>query len=339
MLMSYSCSDESVMNIPSEVGPDTSSHEWVWTPIIIDELDAHGVLRDICYINDTCIWAVGYIGAGPDYYNALRWNGNKWVFEQVLDSIRVHELTAVYGSAPNDIWFVSGNLFTHWDGVRFRTDFSIWQLMKGSIHECWASGRNNIWMGGANGELVHYDGQHWKRIQNEIPEEWDIAGIHGSGDTILVAATYLFSGSTAFYTIVGETVRLWRSDSLPRGVQALWYDHLSDVYTDGMRSYHWSGERWINLMMPYAGYGRDMAANSRNDIMICGDVCTIRHWNGKTWRSWQNWPGIESARFWGIDVHKNEAWVVGSLSSGGRPIIMYGKRGFIKPQQYRRAAR
>jgi hypothetical protein len=324
--------DEEISDPPVYARPDTTSHDFIWEHTIITELDAHGVLHDICYINDTCIWAVGWIGIGADYVNACRWNGKKWVFEKVIDSIPgyttqyPHELNLVWGDAPDNIWFSPGTTFIHWDGKGFRTDLGIWEKMKGSVHECWASRPNNIWMGGSNGELVHYNGQYWKRIPNEIPEEWVITGIHGSDDTVLVAATYQFSGRTTWYTIVGETLRLWRSDSLPRGVQALWYDHLNDVYTDGMRSYHWNGERWINLMAPYAGYGHDMAANNRNDIMICGDVCTIRHWNGESWRSWQNWPGIESARFWGIAVHGNEAWVAGSLSSGGRAIIMHGRR-------------
>jgi hypothetical protein len=220
--MGYACSDESVVDIPPEVGPGTSSHEWVWTPIIIDELDAHGVLHDICYINDTCIWAVGWIGVGAEYVNAYHWNGKEWLFEKILDSIRVHELTAVYGSAPDDIWFVSGNLFTHWDGKRFRTDFSIWQQMKGVVSESWGSGPDNIWMGGENGSLVHFDGKKWKVISNDIPNEWDIRGMHGNGDTLVLAATqYGAAGETAFYIVVGEFVQFWKQDSLPAAVHAV----------------------------------------------------------------------------------------------------------------------
>lgn len=326
------CSDDTIVQTPSPVGPDTSSHEWIWTPIIIDELDAHGHLRDICYINDTCIWAVGYIGAGPDYFNGLRWNGKKWVMEQIIDSIpessmpSIKDLQVVYGSEPDNVWFGSGRLFTKWDGSNVRTDLGgLWKNMKGSVKECWASGPNNIWMGGVNGELVHYDGRRWRRIQNEI--EWDISAIHGSGDTLLIAATGPSrTGRTAFYHVIGESVRFWRQDSLPQGVQALWYDHLNDIYTDGARSYKWDGRQWVNLRVPYAGYGFDMAANNRNDILICGDICTIRHWNGKDWRSWWKFPGIESARFWGVAIHGDEAWVVGSLDQGARPIIMHGQR-------------
>ena len=193
--------------------------------------------------------------------------------------------------------------------------------------ECWASDRNNIWMGGLNGELVHYDGNRWKRIASDIPDEWDICGISGRGDTAVLAVTqYGTTGPTRFYHVIDEQPRFWREDSLPLGVQAIWCDGLDHIWTDGAHSFLWDGVRWLDMQVPYAGYGLDMAANHRNDIIICGDICTIRHWNGKSWRSWWKWPGLESARFYGIDVHQDEIWCVGVLDQGRRPLITYGRR-------------
>lgn len=328
--------DDDIVETPPTSGPDTTSHDFVWTPIIIDELDAHGVLHDICYINDTCIWAVGWIGAGPDYYNALRWNGKEWLFVQVPDSIPgytknyPHPLYLVWGNSPDNIWFSPGVTFVHWDGNRFGTDQGSVDQMKGTLTESWASGPDNIWMGGINGELVHYNGRNWKRIPNEIPNEWDIRGMYGHGDTLLLVATqYGSTGQSTFYKVIGETITIWRQDSLPQGVQAIWFEHLNNIWTDGARSFIWDGFRWLDMHVPYAGYGWDMAANNRNDIIICGDICTVRHWNGKSWRSWWKWPGIETARFRGIALRKNEVWIVGEVGYPGqglRPMIMHGKR-------------
>src|SRR5690606_22482563 len=99
-----------------------------------------------------------------------------------------------------------------------------------------------------------------------------------------------------------ERPRFWREDSMPRGVHAIWCDGLDHIWTDGGHSYLWDGERWRDMQSPYAGYGYDMSANHRNDILICGSACTILHWNGKGWRNWWKWPGLETVRFLGIDV-------------------------------------
>ena len=331
--MLFAGCNEEVNDPPPVSGPDTTSHDFIWEHTIITELDAHGVLHDICYINDTCIWAVGWIGIGADYVNACRWNGKKWVFEKVYNQtsgsahLDLNELFLVWGDAPDNIWFSQGTTFIHWDGKQFTTDLNHWSQMRGSVYECWASDRNNIWMGGSNGELVHYNGSRWKRIQNDIPDEWDICGISGRGDTLVLAVTQFgTTGSTKFYHVMNEQVRLWWEDSLPQGVQAIWFADLDHIWTDGGQSYLWNGEHWLDMRIPYAGYGFDMSANHQNDILICGDVCTIRHWNGESWRSWWKWPGIESARFYGLDFQGSRVWAAGKLVQGSRPIILYGKR-------------
>ncbi|MFZ1729196.1 MAG: hypothetical protein WBQ23_12540 [Bacteroidota bacterium] len=338
LLFNIACSEDLIEVPPQQTDLDTTSHDFVWDQTIIRSDEGNrGVFHDVCYINDTCIWAVGWIvrygqNNERELYNACRWNGKEWSLERVFNETPgftkpdLNELMVVYGDRPDNIWFSEGAVFVHWDGNRFSTDRSISDQMKGALRECWASGPDNIWMGGRDGELAHYNGKKWKRIPNEIAPEWHISGMFGHGDTVLLAATIHYTGTTAFYIATNETVQFWRSDSLPQGVQAVWFDHLSDVWTDGAQSFQWDGYRWLNKHVPYAGYGEDISANNRNDIMICGDVGTIRHWNGKNWRSWWKWPGIESARFWGIELHENEAWVVGTLSEGGDLIIMHGKR-------------
>jgi hypothetical protein len=339
MLILTACGEDPTQNNPVQPIPDTTSHDFAWDWTLINDYD-NGVLRDICYINDTCIWAVGWIVQhGPNnerlLYNAVHWNGKEWKLESVpyrtqsgsTLPFRVSEMMTVYGDRPDNIWFnVAGVVFVHWDGKYFQTDLSTIDQQKGAVTECWGGGSNNIWMGGGNGELLHYNGKMWKRIENQMPPEYDIEGICGHQDTVMLAATTLDTGPTILYRIVNESVEFWRTDSLPRGVQAVWMESMCNIWTDGQASFMWDGYRWLNMHILYAGYGLDMAANNKNDILICGDVCTVRHWNGINWRSWWKWPGIESARFRGVAIHKDEAWVVGKLASGGDLIIMHGKR-------------
>jgi hypothetical protein len=339
-LIFASCEEDPMQNAPVVSIPDTSSHDFVWDYTIIrSDEPGEGVFYDICYVNDTCIWAVGwFVRYGPnnerELYNACRWNGKEWMLEKVYNKTppgtsipyELTRLLVVHGDRPDNIWFSEGALFVHWDGKGYTTDLGEIEKMKGVVSECWWGGANNIWMGGINGDLVHYDGSKWRRRAIPGSSEWHITGISGNKDTAIIATTILETGPTRFYRIIKEDVQYWRADSLPQGVQAVWYEHMNNIWTDGAQSYQWDGYRWLNRHAPYAGYGQDMAANNRNDIVICGEVCTIRHWNGKNWKSWWKWPGIESARFNCITLHGDEVWAAGSITAGGDLVIMHGKR-------------
>ncbi|MDT8324980.1 MAG: hypothetical protein RRA94_12770, partial [Bacteroidota bacterium] len=204
VLFGSACTDTGT-EPPSQPAEGPSSHDWTWEYTIIDPENTSGWLWDVCYINDTCIWAVGWIQHKGDFYNACHWDGKEWKLEKVFDDPTgsatepgVHQLHALYGAAADDIWFVKGNAFIHWNGETYRTDRSLVSDIREPLHEIWGNGPDNIYTGGY-GEIVHYNGHYWKRLENEI--EWDIGAMHGNGDTVLVAATGPSkSGKTAFYT-------------------------------------------------------------------------------------------------------------------------------------------
>jgi hypothetical protein len=136
------------------------------------------------------------------------------------------------------------------------------------------------------------------------------------------------TGKTAFYTIVGEKITFFSQDSLPHGVQALWFSHLNDIYTEGPHSFHYDGVAWENIWVgkEVGGYGFDMTANNHNDILVCGALCTIRHYSGEDWQQWRRLPGIESASFNGCTMRGDDAWVVGTLTEGTEVLIVKGTR-------------
>ena len=333
MLLGTTCSDNTSEPPPANVtveGP--SSHDWRWEYTIIDPANTKGHLWDVCYINDTCIWAVGEIAYRGEWYNACLWDGKTWELVKVFDKIpgasqpEVHELRTVYGDTPDNVWFSIGTLFIHWNGENFTTVSSLWRDMKGSVHECWASAPNNIYMGGTNGEIVHYDGHRWKRLENDI--EQDITAIHGNGDTVLVAATGPGdAGPTIFYTIVGEKVEFFAQDSLVHGVHALWFSHLDDIYAEGDGSSHFNGHEWLIIRSKMGGLGNDMAANSRWDILVAGAVSTIRHYNNDNWKQWMPIPGLDyHVCLNGCTIRGDEAWAVGLLTQGTEVLIVKGTR-------------
>jgi hypothetical protein len=335
LILAGSCDDAQPL-VPIQSEPDSTSQNFVWEFKTFRCQTGNGFLRDICYINDTCIWAVGS-GLMQDtttleYYNACRWNGREWVYEMVFDYApdipypMVNDLKVVFGTSPNDIWFCKGSVFIHWNGSEYSCDRSLVDPLRNSwITECWGDRSDNIYMGGLNGSLVHYDGKRWKLLQSEI--SWNIGAMHGNGDTVLVAATGpTHTGKTAFYTIVGEDVRFFSQDTLPHGVQGLWYDHLNDIFTGGPHSYRRKGPYWVRTDATIRGYTNDLAGQSRNDIIECGDFTTLSHFNGKRWRHWWKFPGYEYIRFSGVEMVGDCIWAVGYNSEGVDAVIAVGHR-------------
>jgi hypothetical protein len=320
----------------TQTEPDSTSQNYTWEFTTLRCQSSTGVLRDICYINDTCIWAVGEFlqldSTSGEYYNACRWNGHEWIYEMVYSSapdiphLMVNDVTAVYGTRPDNIWFSLGSVFVHWDGESFTSDRSlVKELSTDWITECWGNGPDDIYMGGLNGSLVHYDGKTWKLLQSDIV--WDIGAMHGNGDTVLVAATGpTYTGKTAFYTIVGGHVQFFSQDTLPHGVQGLWFDHLSNVFTCGPHSYRRNGPGWYRTDRTLRGYANDMTGQNTNDVIECGDFTTLSHFNGKRWRHWWKFPGYEYVKFFGVEMVGDRIWAVGVNSEGADGIIVTGQR-------------
>jgi hypothetical protein len=329
-----SCGEEVV----GPLAPDSTSQDFTFDIAYISA-DVSSVLYDVCYINDTCIWAVGWIvkrEGSPDAtnYNAVRWDGKTWHLQQIpgveSDGITIdHDvLYTVYGDTPDNIWFSTGARFIHWNGEEFSTVYHLAKEITGRILECWASGPDNIWMGGMNGELVHFNGRIWKRIKNDI--EYEITGIWGNGDTVLVAALErpVFT-RTKFYIVVDEKVHPLMYDTSVVQVNALWYEHLNHIYAEGPWLYNYNGKSWDTVRYSFGlatGRGTDMYGNNRNDIAVCGHYGTIRHWNGKRWMNWWRQPGLENALFFGITMHDNRLWAVGSNGTGKKAVIVTGTR-------------
>ncbi|MCB2205254.1 hypothetical protein KQI65_10935 [bacterium] len=337
LLLGNTCTDSTTEPPPAKVeGP--SSQDWTWEHTIIDPENTKGHLWDVCYINDTCVWAVGWIQHKGENYNACRWDGKEWKLEKVWEDPMgsatepsVHELHTIFGTSPDDIWFLQGTVFIHWDGHEYETDSRLLSVLRdaGGMRTCWGTGPRNIYAAGMKGQMIHYNGNYWNLLKSDIDQ--DITAMHGNGDTVLVAATGPGdAGPTAFYTVVGEKVEFFSQDSLPHGVQALWFSHLDDIYTDGPHAFHFDGKSWQKTMdwelEHKSGYGRDMAANSRWDILVVGAASTILHYNQETWKSFQNLPGLETAYFKGCTMHGDEAWVVGVLTEGTEVVIVKGMR-------------
>jgi hypothetical protein len=162
------------------------------------------------------VWAVGtpWCSVCNDQSSSLaggggiaHWDGLAW---STVSSQRMPSLSAVWGSASNNIWAVGGYASLHWNGSAWlRSDPPV-----SNLYAAWGSAANDIWAVGAYGMVVHWDGDAWS-IALEPPERTN-SGCAGNGR---------------------------------EGAGAIWGSSANDVWatTETTDLVHWNGEVWSTV--------------------------------------------------------------------------------------------
>ena len=150
---------------------DTTSQDYVWT-VQTFGIAIGGILRDVCVINDSCIWAVGRIDTGefdslgvPIIYNALRYDGHQWHLIQIKYDGSPFEHFSVIGFSENDVWLATGGRTAHWNGSYFTTA-RIDANLPGGVWKIWGTSSMNLYAVGGLGSIAHYDGAVWRRMES-----------------------------------------------------------------------------------------------------------------------------------------------------------------------------
>jgi len=158
---------------------DTTSHNFTWQTFTFGGEAGSSVLNDVAIIDENNIWAVGEIymkdslgNPDPHTYNAVHWDGSEWKVKKITvlfrGSIITPPLEGVFAFAEDDIWFV-GSLPIHGDGINW-TMFDLRTTVDPnlSLSRAWGSNTNNIYFVGRKGNIAHWDGVKWSKIESEI---------------------------------------------------------------------------------------------------------------------------------------------------------------------------
>ncbi|HEX2315124.1 MAG TPA: hypothetical protein VHJ17_15380 [Thermomonospora sp.] len=190
------------------------------------------VLTDVTLVAPGRAWAVGHAFGRAARLVALFWNGESWHVAEGLPDVPQGKLLAVTGTSPHDVWATGAagrsGLIVHFDGRTWRrspspttrsplTDVSAaapddvwcagggtvlrwngrkWTRIKvpiGSVNTVTAVSPTNVWLGGARGDLAHYDGHRWTWVPG--PDElrdtavWQAStATHPTGPTWMVGS-------------------------------------------------------------------------------------------------------------------------------------------------------
>lgn len=79
-----------------------------------------------------------------------------------VDTLDIYApISKIWGSSPNDVWFISQEGFWHFDGSAWRTDGISRPI---APHALWGFSQNDVYAGGSSGNIWKFDGNDWKEF-------------------------------------------------------------------------------------------------------------------------------------------------------------------------------
>lgn len=318
---------------------DTTSHNFTFESWTFGTIGS-STLYDVAIINESNIWAVGEILVadtsinGYTTYNAVHWDGIQWELMRIPflfqgDSF-YNPIYAVFAFSADDIWFGIGNLI-HWDGVRYMP-IGISTVFPSLVNKIWGSSSNNLYVVGNNGQIAHYNGTRWSRIESGTTLEFmDIYGVNNSKtgkQEILAVCTQNLPLDKAIFIIDGNTATQISSIPIQWELFSCWFVPNEHYYVVGSGIYEkniLSDSVWQNEPLDITHYGTSKIRGiGINDVFVVGAFGEILHFNGFTWKSYLSELGTFSGSYGSLDIKENLVAITGFESAKAK--ITIGKK-------------
>ncbi|HPC35357.1 MAG TPA: hypothetical protein P5268_02990 [Candidatus Marinimicrobia bacterium] len=319
---------------------DTTSHNISYWEI--DTLGISGGIYDVWIVSEDDIWAVGQIiaddpdssfdGSGEEWFNAARWDGEKWNLTRILNTATLY---SIWYFSKSDIW-VSSGFPKHWDGQQW-TMYHFQDMGLGtevSTEHIWASSPDNVYFVGWKGSIVHYDGSTFTKMESgttcRLESVWGIDGNH-----IWAVGTALEELNSVLLYYNGKT---WQQILDPLmgeiyGFNSLWTDNPYLLFLNGG-----SGRCIANLikgninrdMSAGDWFGYDVYGTAYNDIFASTAGSELLHFNGSNWYLYPEIKAQFEDYFRIMAVKANDEIVIAGgyyyTGIGGLPIVIRGYR-------------
>jgi len=318
---------------------DTTSHNWVFDPLVLLGDGGSSVLNDIAIINDTLAVAVGEIYVrdstgqiDPIAYSVAKWNGTAWSLQRLYfgGASILAPIRGIYVLSPNEIWLAAGSIF-RWDGVSSQASLSFSRLSlpdpNATVEKLWGTSSLNLYGVGDVGTILRYNGTSWTRLESGTTlDVYDIYGI--GGDVIAVAAKQFVNLDRRILRLTPGRVDSIPSTGIPYSLNGVWFTTRSH-YVVGAGMYSApdlsSSTVWKALTPQVTNYYLyTIRGQGRNDIVSAGGFGEFLHFNGVSWRSYRNQLALPSGSYRSVFIRDNLCIAVGYNSP--RATVVIGRR-------------
>jgi hypothetical protein len=327
---------------------DTTSHDLIW------EVDTLGDVQSRVYglwgSDENNVYAVGYFNT-PDWSYCLAcWNGIRWQYLRpaAIDSIgglQAGNLVSIYGLNSKKIWVVGSGygsiddigpdtvwgFVAEWDGKEWKN------ISPDAIGEqflsLWAISENDLWVGSVSGNVYHYNGITWSKINTGNNYSYfDIWGFSDKELYISGVADSGYEGGILKYN--GESwdkLNINYSDLFPP-CRSVWGVNPRFLFVTSFEEVWTNSDRiWQSKVYPGNTFlFTKVRGTAKNNIFICGYSGIILHYNGFSFRNYETqFVGSETWGLKAIQVFNNTVFIGGSGGYGFdvRGIILRGRRG------------
>ena len=322
---------------------DTTSHNFTFETFTFGGTAGSSTLYDVAIINENNIWAVGemYVADtsqnGYTLYNAVHWDGINWELKLIpftgsCSAVMYPPIRSIWAFSETDIWFARGGSLVHFDGTNYYNDCNMNSLLTGSINKIWGSSSSDLYVVGNNGNIVHYNGTLWSRIEsgtnlnvndiwgdyNEKTDKWEI---------LAVASNKFLNEGKIILKIAGLICSELSTVGLPWSLSSIWFKAERKYFVGGDGLYYKKtlNESWVKDLTFIPIYKDRIRGTNLNNIVVSGSNGLLSHFNGMKWKHYiNNELPYYSGRLLSCDIKDNIIIAVGWKEI--QAIITMGKR-------------
>jgi len=306
---------------------DTTSHDFTWQIFEFGGEKGSSAFYDVAIIDENNIWAVGEIYTADTYtydslgnfiqpYNAAHWDGEKWELRRILYKGAFWTIKTVFAFSSDDVWFEA---YMKWNGKNYIA-LEIPEIMTGfGINKTWGTSSNDFFVVGNNGQIRHYNGVSWRRIESGttqyLQDVWGVMDQQAGKPMVIITASHpLGYGDKKIFVISQKNDLKTVSWPSQRVVMSVWADNPNILFTCGAGIFRLgSDQQWKEIggadVIPTLT--KRIRGVAENDIFIVGDFGAIAHFNGMNFKVY---PEVTQALYWSCDYKNNLMIAAGMVS-------------------------
>ncbi len=288
----------------------TTSHNFTWQTFTFGE-HSSSVLNDVAIIDENNIWAVGEIymkdtlgNTDPNFYNLVKWNGSEWKPERIYfinsqGQSFLAPMKSIFAFNPTDI-LIGLDQIIKWNGNKYQSIEIPNAIFHSWINKLWGRSSNNLYVVGDMGNIAHYDGKSWQKIESGT--DLDFYDIWGSYDPTTNKSEILTVARTVYDDTKQQIVRIKNDNTIEafqfpsdsKRISSMWFQSTkSKKYFcgDGLLTYNSATGTWKKEKpWPYS-YSVRVRGTAENDVYSVGIYGFTTHYNGVDWKILTNFLG------------------------------------------------
>ncbi len=318
---------------------DTTSHNFTWQSWEFGESESSS-LYDVAIIDENNIWAVGEIymkdslgNPDPQAYNAIHLDGEEWELRKIYFPAVCGSSTLISYPIKSIAAFDDGKIFFTTGGDKIavlgnniqRDKFCLPSNLNMSINKIWGSNSENYFIVGPKGRIANYLSGSWQKIESGTDTHiTDMCGFVNENNEIIIYCTvssFFEPGDKKILKIKNNKVEpiLWDQDKL---LYSVWTNNSNFLYVCGSGAFENKSGYWKQIDLTKISMNK-IRGNDLNDIFIVGDFGLTIHFNGTSWKTYNDLYDSNESYF-SVQTDKNTVVLVGEKN--GKGIITIGKR-------------